>query len=311
MPENQSTWVDLDALASLRDHFRVSAVARPKLFHATRVVIDPAGEPKPEPNQGWEEFLRDEPIFEAISYERPCWGVQHSCYFGAKERLTEYTGLAAGARGHLCFSLCTMSDYLRNPRFDRDSWALALYRVALLTPDDLPLDIEGFGNYASIKPEHWLRSVITGEGQDEEREKENLRAWQARVVARGCQAPRYVYATLSLDVFHASAVALQYLRDHADTLYGPRPGVVTSFPQFRREETAALTAQRTQNDDRDKWIYDKVCAGERYKLIVGELSRIAPERGWDKITSVQGVRDRAKNYAKKHGLPPPPRRQED
>lgn len=226
-------WVDLDAMKALCEHFRAAALARPKLFHATRVVL-PGGEPPARPDEGWEEFLgADVKVFDAVTYERPTEGIQQSCYFGSRERLVEYMGLAAVAQGFLTFDHVTIRDYHRNPRFDRDCWSLAMYRIAGEIRDRLPIDLEGTGNYAAMRPEPWLWLAITGKSQDAERKKENLAGWQSRAAARMDRTPRHVYAGLSTDVFHASAVVLEYLVANAGKIYGPmRPSVITSFPRL-------------------------------------------------------------------------------
>jgi hypothetical protein len=69
----------------------------PKLYHATRVLLDvrpklpPERMPIPrwcsgiEPADGWKEFLGDRSVVEAQEYERRSrW--QHSCYYGATHR---------------------------------------------------------------------------------------------------------------------------------------------------------------------------------------------------------------------------------
>lgn len=208
---------DLERLASLREQFHRAAMVADKLFHATRIVIEPRSED--EPSRGWEEFLADEQVFECLSYERAFNGVRHSCYYGARARLREYTGLAAVGFGLLSLDLCAMLDSHRNATFDRDIWTLALYRIALREEYRLPLDLKGSGPYARTEAQRypWLRSVVIGRPRNPEREQVNLLGWRAEVAGRTGHAPRYVYASLSLDVFDSSVIAIDYLRRCAAT----------------------------------------------------------------------------------------------
>jgi hypothetical protein len=59
---------------------------------------------------------------------------------------------------------------------------------------------------------------------------------------------------------------------------------------------------------RDRWIYDECCKGRPYRTIINWL-RSRPER-WRFISTVQGIRYVAAQYARRHRLPPPPRRQD-
>jgi hypothetical protein len=61
---------------------------------------------------------------------------------------------------------------------------------------------------------------------------------------------------------------------------------------------------------RDKWIYRQCCdLRKTLGQIVVELGRIAGEKGWRKISRIQGIRSAAFRYAKRHGLDAPPPRQ--
>ena len=62
-------------------------------------------------------------------------------------------------------------------------------------------------------------------------------------------------------------------------------------------------------ETRDKWIYQKCFKGVAYKKILAELERVGPEKGWPRISSIQGIRSAGLNYAKRHGCPTPPNRQ--
>lgn len=203
---------DLERLVWLRKQFQCAALVPDKLFHAMRVIIESGSEAKP--CQGWEEFLADEQVFECESYERRYNGVQHSCYYGARRRLKEYTGLAAAGVEFLSLDLCPMLDSsYRNAYFDRDIWTLALYRISLREEFKVPIDLRGSGPYARAEPQRyrWLRSVVASQSTNAEREQLNLFKWRAEVAAKTGHTPRYVYASLGLDVFQTSVVAIDYL----------------------------------------------------------------------------------------------------
>lgn len=62
---------------------------------------------------------------------------------------------------------------------------------------------------------------------------------------------------------------------------------------------------------RNKWLYQQCCKGRQmpYANIIAELKRIAPEKGWEPIESIQGIRAAAKQYAASHNKPLIPNRQ--
>jgi hypothetical protein len=63
---------------------------------------------------------------------------------------------------------------------------------------------------------------------------------------------------------------------------------------------------------RDEWIYNLCCADNPkvpHKTIVAKLRECHKTKGWKMIESIQGIRRAATEYAERHGLPPPPRRQ--
>jgi hypothetical protein len=68
------------------------------------------------------------------------------------------------------------------------------------------------------------------------------------------------------------------------------------------------------NTARDKWIYQqRMKTGRqqiRDRIIVARLEELAAKRGWEHITSIQGIRKAADAYADANGLPRPPKRRE-
>lgn len=72
---------------------------------------------------------------------------------------------------------------------------------------------------------------------------------------------------------------------------------------------ASAVKRRSPNAERDKWLYEQAYAGVPYKEIVNQLKRIATVKGWSLISSIQGVRDRAKAHARRNKKKPLPPRQ--
>ena len=54
---------------------------------------------------------------------------------------------------------------------------------------------------------------------------------------------------------------------------------------------------------RDRWIYERCCAGDPYPVILAALG--ANAHGWNLIESVQGLHSAALRYAERHGYAPP------
>ena len=64
-------------------------------------------------------------------------------------------------------------------------------------------------------------------------------------------------------------------------------------------------APRRPNDERDRFIYERMCEGAPYKTILAEVNR---RPGWAKLGKEQGVEQAGRRYARRMGLDPPPRR---
>ena len=65
----------------------------------------------------------------------------------------------------------------------------------------------------------------------------------------------------------------------------------------------------TPNDERDKWLYEQCCELVGYNTIVTRLRKLAKKKNWELIESVQGVKEAARRYAKRHNLTAIPKRQ--
>jgi hypothetical protein len=70
--------------------------------------------------------------------------------------------------------------------------------------------------------------------------------------------------------------------------------------------TPGTVVKAKATEDRDKFIYEEYLNVTSLKNIIIKINKI-PE--WDEIKTKQGIKDAAKRYAKRHGLPPPPPRQ--
>jgi len=325
--------VDSPPESTLLHRLKDAAGERPKLYHATRVLlrvrpslpadgsmpprwwsgVDPAGE--------WEEFLgANVEVFEAREYERRSrW--QQSCYYGDATRLNEYTVLAREAWNHLPASFAIPRDDSGTPHIDRDVWTMALYRVAMHARSAFALDTSGLPPYADLVFPG-LEHVIACTLDDRDREEPMLERFRKSYRKALGRLPNFLFATLRLDVFAASIQGLEYLIEHAEELYGD-PDAVTALvnaPESREVDIPAAPAEsgssqavvrsrkraKGQNEERDRWIYDRCLAGESYKSIVNALNQQSEE--WGEIVSPQGIYQAAKHYAERHDLDLPPSR---
>lgn len=77
----------------------------------------------------------------------------------------------------------------------------------------------------------------------------------------------------------------------------------------RREQVQQTRRFINGNDDRDKWIYEQCCTGAPYKEIINDLrKRAEKKKGWERIETIQGVKEAARRYAERNNLPPIPNR---
>jgi hypothetical protein len=64
-----------------------------------------------------------------------------------------------------------------------------------------------------------------------------------------------------------------------------------------------------KTEARDKWIYQRCCAGVPHDKIVADLKKIGPKRGWRIFSTKNRVWQIGKEYAERSNLPLPPARQ--
>ena len=119
--------------------------------------------------------------------------------------------------------------------------------------------------------------------------REKFEAWEIR---RLDISPGFYFANLSMDVRSCTVSAI-------DAILGLSPSKIA--------EPGKKTPVREKSiEDRDRWIYKKCHTTLIYKMI---LSQLKSHTKWKRIDSIQGIRNAARAYAKRHGLPDPPPRQ--
>jgi len=104
------------------------------------------------------------------------------------------------------------------------------------------------------------------------------------------------------NIFQTSAIAIQNGMTILPELLPNR--------EHQKISNRVPTIERRESDDRDRWIYDLAMSGAPYKLIQLKLDSEAPIRGWSPISTDNGIRNRAFEYARRFGLAPPLPRQE-
>jgi hypothetical protein len=78
----------------------------------------------------------------------------------------------------------------------------------------------------------------------------------------------------------------------------------------QKKRRQGMGARNAKREARDQWIYDRCLNWIPYKMVMAKLSAICQMKGWDKITTIQGIRSAAMNYAERHHLPKIPSRQD-
>lgn len=263
-----------------------------KLYHATRIVLDldrqdlHDGHPRVswgsgfDVKKGWEEFL-DQEVFETREYERSN-GWQQSCYYGSSERMNEYTILASrslplATPGFVDFDRPTEVHHL-----DRDTWTFGLYDLAVSFRKELGFDLFGKQPYSTtIAAPTELRWIFSRSDSVPEFETalDTFRQDYFKVMSR---EPRFVFATLLVDVFAASSFAIRQVLENQWFWYDALDAL-DEFDQLPEIETTVASDAKTkpgrggQNLERNKWIYEKCCEGIQHKRILGLLRELAAQ----------------------------------
>src|SRR5262249_41634381 len=110
--------------------------------------------------------------------------------------------------------------------------------IALQEPGLLPVDLRGNNYYARAEPQKypWLLQILADAAGESDKAHRNLLDWQAEVSMRTSFSPPYVYGSLALDVFAASAFALDFLLKHAEDLFFRPQGILPSGSKYYTEE---------------------------------------------------------------------------
>lgn len=108
--------------------------------------------------------------------------------------------------------------------------------------------------------------------------------------------------------------ALEQGRGHVDDLASSMTDLfftlnnaIDAIKNLPKTDGKKNTLTINRNDNRDNWIYNEAMKGTEWDSIIRK-QRKKPEK-WERINSVQGIKDAAKRYARRHDLPQPPSRQ--
>src|SRR5262245_29978696 len=75
-----------------------------------------------------------------------------------------------------------------------------------------------------------------------------------------------------------------------------------------RSRPVATVVAKYPEEDRDRWIYERLWAGLGYKEVLSQLEAESKTQDWAPLTTTQGVQYAAKNYARLEQLPEIPSR---
>jgi hypothetical protein len=75
-----------------------------------------------------------------------------------------------------------------------------------------------------------------------------------------------------------------------------------------RSIPVATVVAKYPEEDRDRWIYERLWAGLAYKEVLSQLKDEGPKQDWGPVTSTQALRGAAKKYARRKHLPEIPSR---
>lgn len=218
---------DLPAILELKRQFEELA-ALPGLFHATRVRLD--GEPAgaAEVTQHWEEFLGTRAAIGFSCLETPAGpAYQHACFFGATQKLYDYSSLAVKAIAACPLGTVPILPHHRNLVPDRDQWTLGLYALAAADPGGLVLDSLGSGGYARFGVDVQDAVVAVSGRRDAEAHRRYMATLRIAYAPQPNKGPRYIYLALGSDVCSVSAVRLGRLAAEIESkLHAPAPGVL-------------------------------------------------------------------------------------
>lgn len=236
---------EVDRLDLLRNRFNEGASV-PGLFHITRTSLDSpyAADESDRLDEHWQEFLGDGRPFDFSSYRLSTGRIQQCCFYGDERKLRDFTGLAALALASMPVNLLPLHHPDRDVRRDRDHFLLSLYRLASRDEYLLPLDFKGVGRYSRAEPDAEVLTILGGLISDSEREKAAVEACKARLQERSKDETPFIYASLALDVFTSAAVAVEYIKTHANELFGPQDTSIVPTEELERLFDRTLETNR-------------------------------------------------------------------
>ena len=217
---------DLDELRRLRDEFHKTS-GPPSLFHVTRMLFDLEGNAHDGLHQDWEEFLGNIPPLE-LSVDEVCGPFfQQSGYFGAIEKINDYTGLAASTLGQFPSGTSPIVYPHRDTRTDRNQWTLGLYRFSRRLEWQIAVDFRGSGSYSRLNMDSDAVVLLGCFTHDPDRLRRYHQSWATALLQPGIVVPRYAYAAIVTDLFTASALAIDlHVKDVEAGHHDPRPLVL-------------------------------------------------------------------------------------
>jgi hypothetical protein len=260
----------LNLLKMLREQCR-AAGSPPGLFHVTRTRFEPvAQDESTDVKDHWGEFLGDTPPFGFALSELKSGRIQQSCFYGAQEKLNDYTGIAAKITS--CYSLTDLPISITfdlpcaNPRILRDAWTLRLYSLAFSHPFDLPLDLTGIGRNPEqeriIEPREFLGDI----GRTLELERQIMEQVRARCTEEGIPKPRFIYAALAQNVFLSSIFAVDMEISRLEELARqPNFHIMSSAPPSRRAREVTVSTKNVTEPERDVPFGPPVTAHEQLR----------------------------------------------
>jgi hypothetical protein len=231
-------------------------IGGPSLFHMTRIRLDGSPCDRRQVRSGWKTFRPlVRPFGFATVETRAGPDAQQSCYIGSRNRLDEYTGLAAAIIGNLTINDVPIVYSKRNPRFDRDQWTLHLYDAAVGDEFSIAVDTKGDGEYALYGLERHDTLMCIRGIDDEVQLHERLQGVRAMLRDRGLSPPTYIYGSIATDVFMASLHAVDaFIRD----VEAGKLASITRLPGKRKLPLVhPAVAALADNETEDAWPPDE------------------------------------------------------
>lgn len=177
-------------------------------------------------------------------------------------------------------------------------------------PADDPERIECESRLAEAE-KHWVTVQATSPGFD----------WWVKFTSDVDMTRLVDYLLTALERYDECLVAEQLLDEieYMTPWLKPRekepakPAQAAGAPQPASPDKSAKrrrpAARDAKTEARDEWLYQQCKQGKQYKAAMLELNKIAVERGWEDLSSPQGVQQAVERYVARNNLDPlPPRK---